>query len=138
MLVYRLLQARLERLWKIAPIPGWAMTAGAVAMMQALTAAGWVFFRAEDLTVAGRVFTSLSSGGWNLPPISAIPEQQLLVAILLAGFWLFHWKPLHAPLLRSLEARPWHPLGVAWMILLLSIASVFRVPNAVPFLYFRF
>ncbi len=138
MLVYRLLQARLERWWKFAPFPGWAMTAGAVAMMQALTAAGWVFFRAEDLSVAGRVFTSLSTGGWNMPSMCAISEQQLLVAILLAGFWLFHWKPLHVPLLHTLEARPWHPLGVAWMILLLSIASVFRVPNAVPFLYFRF
>lgn len=138
MLVYRLLQSRLERLWKLAPVPGWVLTAGAVAMMQALIAAGWVLFRAENLSVAGRVFASLAAGGWAIPPMAAISEQQFLVAMLLAGFWLFHWKRLHAPLLHSLDARPWHPAGVAWMLLLLSLASIFRVPNAVPFLYFRF
>lgn len=138
MLTYRLLQARLERFWRAAPVPEWAMTVAAVAMMQVLTAAGWVFFRAENLTEAGRVFASLAGGGWETPPIAALSEQQLLVAILLAGFWLFHWKALHAPLLRMIEGRPWHPAGVAWLLLLLSMAAIFRVPNSVPFLYFRF
>lgn len=138
MVAYRLLQTRLERIWKSAPFPNWAMTAAAVAMMQTLTAAGWVFFRAENLSQAGQVFASIASGGWTLPSGFALSEQQLLVAILLAGFWLFHWKALHGPLLRSLEARPWHPAGIAWILLLLSLTSIFRVPNAVPFLYFRF
>ncbi|MCC6264531.1 MAG: MBOAT family protein [Bryobacterales bacterium] len=138
MLAYRLLQPRLERFWHAAILPRWALTLAAVAMMQALTAAGWVFFRAESLSSAGRVFASMAGGGWVLPAGAALTEQQLLVAILLTGFWLFHWKALHAPLLRNLEARPWQPTGVAWVLLLLSLAAVFRVPNAVPFLYFRF
>lgn len=138
MLVYRLMQAHLERWWKSAPVPGWAMTVAAVAMMQALTAIGWVFFRAESLSQAELVFASLADGSWAMPALATLSEQQLLVAILLAGFWLFHWKALHGPLLRTMEGRPWHPAGVAWLLLLLSLASVFRVPNAVPFLYFRF
>jgi hypothetical protein len=132
-----MLQPTVEALWTKSPAPKGLLTFASVLLMQGLVAAGWVVFRAENLETAGSVFASLFAGSWDLPSLTALPEQQLLVALMLAGFWLFHWKTIHGPFLK-IPTRPWHPAGVAILLLLLSAAAVLRLPNAVPFVYFRF
>jgi D-alanyl-lipoteichoic acid acyltransferase DltB (MBOAT superfamily) len=138
LLGYRILEARLASFWNAAKLPSWAVTLLATAGMQMLIATGWVFFRAESIADAGRVLGSLFAGGWDAPPGFSLGEAQWLTMALLAGFWLFHATAVHAPLLRFQQKHAWHPAGVSLLLLLLSAAVVFRVPNAVPFLYFRF
>lgn len=138
LLAYRLLQPHAESMWNATPFPPWAVTLLSTLAMQGLIATGWVFFRAESIGEAGKVLRSLFAGGWNLPQGIAMGEPQVLAAALLVGFWLFHAKVAHGPLLRLHQDRPWHPAGVALLLFLLTVTVVFRVPNAVPFLYFRF
>lgn len=137
LVIYRMLQPTVEALWTKSPAPKGLLTFASVLLMQGLVAAGWVVFRAENLETAGSVFASLFAGSWDLASLAALPEQQLLVALMLIGFWLFHWKAIHGPFLR-VPSRPWHPASVALLLLLLSAAAVLRLPNAVPFVYFRF
>jgi alginate O-acetyltransferase complex protein AlgI len=138
LLTYRLLQPHAESIWNAVTLPAWAVTLLSIMGMQVLIATGWVFFRAESIGEAGKVLRSLFAGGWDPPQGIVLSEPHWLAAVLLLGFWLFHAKTAHGPLLRLHHARPWHPAGLALLLMLLAATVVFRVPNAVPFLYFRF
>lgn len=138
LLAYRLMQPHGDWFWKETKAPSWVPTLVSTMGMQALIATGWVFFRAESIGDAGKVLGSLFAGGWDLPQGTAIAEPQWVAGALLIGFWLWHAAAVHGPLLRFHQRRPWHPVGVALLLVLLCATVVFRVPNAVPFLYFRF
>jgi hypothetical protein len=95
---------------------------------------GWIFFRAEDFTVAG-VFISRLAHGWHDPVQQAQPAMVALILIGFAGQFLPPGSFECAG--RALACVPYWGLGAATGMLLAAINAL-GPEGVAPFIYFRF
>ena len=94
----------------------------------------WIFFRAEDFTVAGRFIAGLGSG-WHQPIQQAQPAMAALIAIGMVGQFL---PPGSFERAGELVGRvPYWGLGVA-AGLMLAVINALGPEGIAPFIYFRF
>jgi D-alanyl-lipoteichoic acid acyltransferase DltB (MBOAT superfamily) len=94
----------------------------------------WIFFRAEDFTVASRFIAGLGTG-WHQPIQQAQPAMAALIAIGIAGQFL---PPGSFERAGELVGRvPYWGLGVA-AGLVLAIVNALGPEGIAPFIYFRF
>ena len=94
----------------------------------------WIFFRAEDFTVA-RVFIGGLAHGWHDPMQQAQPAMVALILIGMAGQFL---PPGSFDQAGRLAVRvPYWGLGVA-AGLLLAVLNALGPEGIAPFIYFRF
>ncbi|HTQ33378.1 MAG TPA: MBOAT family protein [Stellaceae bacterium] len=94
----------------------------------------WIFFRAEDFTVAAFFIRGLGSG-WDAPIQQAQPAMVALILIGMAGQFL---PPGSFERVGQAVARvPYWGLGAA-MGLLLAAINALGPEGIVPFIYFRF
>ena len=94
----------------------------------------WIFFRAEDFTVAG-VFISGLAHGWRDPIQQAQPAMVALILIGFAGQFLPPGSFERAGL--ALARVPYWGLGVATGLILAAINAL-GPEGIAPFIYFRF
>jgi alginate O-acetyltransferase complex protein AlgI len=94
----------------------------------------WIFFRAEDFTVAG-VFIRGLGGGWTEPLQQAQPAMIALIVIGLAGQFLPPGSFERAGL--ALARVPYWGLGAATGLILAAINAL-GPEGIAPFIYFRF
>jgi alginate O-acetyltransferase complex protein AlgI len=94
----------------------------------------WIFFRAEDFTVA-RVFIAGLGGGWTEPVQQAGPAMVALIVIGLAGQFLPPGSFERAGLM--LQRVPYWGLGVAAGLIVAAINAL-GPEGIAPFIYFRF
>jgi D-alanyl-lipoteichoic acid acyltransferase DltB (MBOAT superfamily) len=94
----------------------------------------WIFFRAEDFTVAG-VFVSRLAQGWREPIQQAQPAMVVLIVAGMAGQFLPPGSFERAG--RALQRVPYLGLGAA-MGLLLAVVNAIGPEGIAPFIYFRF
>jgi len=94
----------------------------------------WIFFRAEDFTVAGVFIAGLGSG-WSEPIQQAQPAMVALIVIGIAGQFLPPGSYERAGLL--LQRVPYWGLGVAAGLALAAINAL-GPEGIAPFIYFRF
>ncbi len=94
----------------------------------------WIFFRAEDFTVAG-VFIRGFASGWTAPVQQAQPAMVALILIGMAGQFL---PPGSFERVGLMFARvPYWGLGVA-AGLIVAIINALGPEGIAPFIYFRF
>ncbi len=94
----------------------------------------WIFFRAEDFTVAGVFITGLGSG-WTGPVQQAQPAMVALIVIGMAGQFL---PPSSFERVGLALARvPYWGLGVATGLLIAAVNAL-GPEGIAPFIYFRF
>ena len=94
----------------------------------------WIFFRAEDFTVA-RIFIAGLCRGWGEPVQQAQPAMVALIVIGLAGQFL---PPGSFERMGSVLARvPYWGLGAATGLILAAINAL-GPEGIAPFIYFRF
>jgi alginate O-acetyltransferase complex protein AlgI len=94
----------------------------------------WIFFRAEDFTVAVAFIARLGAG-WGAPIQQAQPAMVALIAIGLAGQFLPRGSFERAG--QALARVPYWGLGAATGLLLAAI-NAFGPEGIAPFIYFRF
>lgn len=94
----------------------------------------WIFFRAEDFTVAG-VFIHGFAGGWTAPIQQAQPAMVALIVLGMAGQFLPPGMFERAGL--ALARVPYWGLGAATGVLLAAINAL-GPEGIAPFIYFRF
>jgi D-alanyl-lipoteichoic acid acyltransferase DltB (MBOAT superfamily) len=94
----------------------------------------WIFFRAEDFTVAG-VFIAGLAHGWSEPIQQAQPAMCALIAIGLVGQFLPPGAFERVGL--ALERAPYWSLGAATGLILAAINAL-GPEGIAPFIYFRF
>jgi len=94
----------------------------------------WIFFRAEDFTVAS-VFIRRLASGWNEPMQQAQPAMVALIAIGIAGQFLPPGSFERVGL--ALARVPYWGLGAATGIILAAINAL-GPEGIAPFIYFRF
>jgi alginate O-acetyltransferase complex protein AlgI len=94
----------------------------------------WIFFRAEDFTVA-HVFIAGLGKGWHDPVQQAQPAMVALIVIGMAGQFLPPGSFERAGLL--LERVPYWGLGAAAGVILAAINAL-GPEGIAPFIYFRF
>jgi D-alanyl-lipoteichoic acid acyltransferase DltB (MBOAT superfamily) len=94
----------------------------------------WIFFRAEDFTVAGVFITGLGSG-WTGPVQQAQPAMVALIVIGMAGQFLPPGSFERVGL--ALARVPYWGLGVATGLLIAAVNAL-GPEGIAPFIYFRF
>ena len=94
----------------------------------------WIFFRAEDFTVAS-VFIARLGGGWHEPIQQAQPAMVALIAIGMAGQVLPPGSFERAG--RVFAGMPYWAQGVA-AGLILAVVNAIGPEGIAPFIYFRF
>jgi alginate O-acetyltransferase complex protein AlgI len=94
----------------------------------------WIFFRAEDFTVAS-VFVAGLGAGWDAPLQQAQPATVALIAIGLAGQFLPPGSFERAG--QALARVPYWGLGAVTGLLLAAINAL-GPEGIAPFIYFRF
>jgi len=94
----------------------------------------WIFFRAEDFTVAG-IFIAGLGAGWSAGVQQAQPAMVALIAIGMAGQFLPPGSFERAG--RALQQVPYWGLGAATGIALAAINAL-GPEGIAPFIYFRF
>jgi len=94
----------------------------------------WIFFRAEDFTVAG-VFISGLARGWAEPIQQAQPAMLALIVVGMAGQFLPRGAFERAGL--ALAHVPYWGLGAAVGVLL-AVINALGPEGIAPFIYFRF
>ena len=99
-----------------------------------LVCLAWIFFRAEDFTVAG-VFIAGLAHGWGGPIQQAQPAMVALILVGFAGQFLPPGAFERAGL--ALARAPYWSLGAA-MGLLLAAINALGPEGIAPFIYFRF
>jgi D-alanyl-lipoteichoic acid acyltransferase DltB (MBOAT superfamily) len=94
----------------------------------------WIFFRAEDFTVAGVFIRGLATG-WHQPIQQAQPAMAALILIGMAGQFLPPGAFERAG--RAAARVPYWGLGVATG-LILAVINALGPEGIAPFIYFRF
>jgi len=105
-----------------------------ILLMQQLAVVGWILFRADTLSGAGRFIARLASA----PFTSALTDPERLAVLLIAAVATAHLvEPWFSPL-RAVIGWRWNP----WMMLLLLAVALLTVAFSLPqqqmFLYYRF
>jgi len=94
----------------------------------------WIFFRAEDFTVAS-IFVARLGAGWSEPIQQARPAMVVLIAIGMAGQFLPPGAFERVGL--ALQRVPYWGLGAATGIIL-AVINAIGPEGVAPFIYFRF
>jgi hypothetical protein len=94
----------------------------------------WIFFRAEDFTVAADFIAGFGAG-WGAPVQQAQPAMVALIAIGMAGQFLPPGSFERVGL--ALQRVPYWGLGAATGLILAAINAL-GPEGIAPFIYFRF
>ncbi|MBI2814184.1 MAG: MBOAT family protein [Opitutae bacterium] len=95
----------------------------------------WVFFRAANFPAAGLLLGAMAG---KIPVGQAIlsGREILLVALVIAGLWIAHWRLRHTSLEAAIGHKPVWLVGTAWTVMLGLILLTQGSGNA--FIYFQF
>ncbi len=133
----------LERPWREIRRPAAARALGHAWMLVAV-AAGWVIFRADSLSHAGRFFAALAGGNGGAATVAALATPIVWLALAAAALGSFPWwrtladRLAHRPAGRSLQlAAAWARVpahAAVWLLCWMRLAAATHN----PFIYFRF
>lgn len=117
-----------------------------VAVTFQLVCVGWVFFRADDLTIAGKILGKMAMAPLDLLHFSASQLAVLQIrdplvfpalVILIPGLYLSHLIVNWLNGKKIYESPPW-ALQVGVMVTLMCVLTIFSPDNSPKFIYFQF
>ncbi|WP_030106778.1 MBOAT family O-acyltransferase [Actinoalloteichus caeruleus] len=127
--------------WDRAP-GGAAAAIGRRVLTMLLVTAGWVVFRAPDLSSALSVLANMllpDLAGLTYDVESALSNQRLLILVLAATVFLLPGRSVTGPYLESARSRPAAGLRVAVVTAGLCYAAILVATGTFsPFLYYQF
>lgn len=132
---YRLAQPLWESLKRL---PGWLTRLCAILLVQQLVAAGWILFRVNSIGDLRILLGNVTSWSGASVPFSALSSELKWAGCLILTVWLWQFVQGKVPLQDAVRSRPWNPWAMSFLLLVGMAIATFRVPTAIPFVYFRF